>query len=88
VKGGTLWLLAGTLLLGLLAVPLLFPGGYGGADDGAEQVLTEAGHEPWFSPVYQPPSGEVESTLFAIQAAVGGILIGYYVGRLRSTAEE
>lgn len=88
MRGSHLWLLAGALLLGLLAVPALFPGGYGGADGAAEDVLTESGHDSWFSPVYEPPSGEVESTLFAIQAAVGGVLIGYYVGRMRGAVEE
>lgn len=88
MRGRHLWLLAALLLLGLLAVPSLFPGEYGGADGGAEDVLIEAGHEPWFSPVYEPPSGEIESMLFAVQAAVGGALIGYYFGRMRGPAEE
>jgi len=36
-------------------------------------------------PQWQPPSGEIESCLFAFQAAVGGILVGgvfgYWIGQ-------
>ena len=36
-------------------------------------------------PQWQPPSGEIESSLFALQAAIGGILVGgvfgYWMGQ-------
>ncbi len=36
-------------------------------------------------PQWKPPSGEIESCLFALQAAVGGILVGgvfgYWIGQ-------
>jgi cobalt/nickel transport protein len=31
-------------------------------------------------PQWQPPSGEIEASLFALQAAVGGILVGGVFG--------
>ena len=31
-------------------------------------------------PQWEPPSGEIESCLFALQAAVGGILVGMVFG--------
>ncbi len=38
-------------------------------------------------PQYEPPSGEIESCLFALQAAFGGILIGgvfgFWLGQAR-----
>lgn len=40
-------------------------------------------YEPWFQPFFAPSSGEIESGLFALQAAVGGIVLGYTVGALR-----
>jgi cobalt/nickel transport protein len=40
-------------------------------------------YEPWFSSIYSPTSGEVESGLFALQAALGGIALGYCLGALR-----
>jgi cobalt/nickel transport protein len=38
-------------------------------------------------PQWEPPSGEIESCLFALQAAVGGILVGgvfgYWMGQTK-----
>ena len=43
-------------------------------------------------PQYEPPSGEIESCLFALQAAVGGILVGgvfgYWAGQARVRKAE
>lgn len=41
-------------------------------------------YEPWFSSLYAPSSSEIESGLFALQAALGGIVLGYCFGALRS----
>ncbi|GGT29625.1 energy-coupling factor ABC transporter substrate-binding protein [Streptomyces purpureus] len=53
-----------------------------GADAEAEVAITEIqpDYEPWFSPLYEPPSGEVESALFALQAAIGAGVLAYYFG--------
>ncbi|WP_327133679.1 energy-coupling factor ABC transporter substrate-binding protein [Streptomyces sp. NBC_01343] len=53
-----------------------------GADAQAETAITELkpDYEPWFSPLYEPPSGEVESALFALQAALGAGVLAYYFG--------
>ncbi|MBV7697282.1 energy-coupling factor ABC transporter substrate-binding protein [Streptomyces sp. TRM70350] len=55
---------------------------FAGADGEAETTITELdpGYEPWFSPLYEPPSGEIESGLFALQAAVGAGVLAYYFG--------
>lgn len=78
------------LLLLLLAVlicvvPLaVVKGEYSGADDQAESVITEIkpDYEPWFTSIYEPPSGEIESLLFALQAAIGAGVIGFGFGKL------
>lgn len=84
-----LLLLAAVLALTIL--PLLLPvtGGldepFAGADGQAEAAIL-AGHpayEPWFAPLWEPPSGEIESLLFALQAALGAGLLGYYLGLRR-----
>ena len=40
-------------------------------------------------PQWEPPSGEIEACLFALQAALGGILVGgvfgYWVGQKKKT---
>ncbi|MET9428964.1 energy-coupling factor ABC transporter substrate-binding protein [Streptomyces sp. NPDC003036] len=56
-----------------------------GADAQAETAITELDpdYEPWFSPLYEPPSGEIESALFALQAAIGAGVLAYYFGLRR-----
>lgn len=59
---------------------------WGGADSEAEGVieeLTGGTYEPWFEPIMEPPSGEIESLLFSFQAAIGAIVIGYFFGYYR-----
>jgi len=53
-----------------------------GADDQAKDVIRTIAPEyhPWFKPVMAPPSGEIGSLLFALQAALGAGFIGYYLG--------
>lgn len=56
---------------------------FGGTDAAATEQLEEAGHEPWFEPIMPPAGGEIESGLFALQAGLGGVALGYVFGRLR-----
>ncbi|MFF5427878.1 MULTISPECIES: energy-coupling factor ABC transporter substrate-binding protein [unclassified Streptomyces] len=58
---------------------------FAGADAEAETAITELrpDYEPWFAPLYEPPSGEVESALFALQAALGAGVLAYYFGLRR-----
>lgn len=57
---------------------------FGGTDSAVGEMLEEAGHEPWFSPLFEPDSGEIESGIFAAQAAFGGGVLGYCLGALGS----
>ncbi|MFI6033595.1 energy-coupling factor ABC transporter substrate-binding protein [Streptomyces sp. NPDC051315] len=58
---------------------------FSGADGEAETAITEIepDYEPWFSPLYEPPSGEIESALFSVQAALGAGVLAYYFGLRR-----
>ena len=62
-------------------------GYFGGADDSAGGVIEETGYQPWFSSIWEPPSGEIESLLFATQAAIGAIIIGYVLGYYKGQAK-
>ena len=55
---------------------------FAGADAIAETAITEVApdYEPWFAPIFEPPGGETESLLFALQAGLGAGLIGYFFG--------
>lgn len=56
-----------------------------GADSQAEGVIQTLApdYQPWFSSLLTPPSSEIESLLFALQAALGAGIIGYYAGYVR-----
>ena len=78
------WLAAGGLLLGgLIVFSFVSAGAWGGADGVAGEKVEsiDPTYEPWFESLWTPPSGEIESLLFSLQAAVGGLIIGYYIGR-------
>ena len=49
-------------------------GYFGGSDDAASEQIEATNFEPWFSSIWEPPSGEIESLLFALQAAIGAII--------------
>jgi cobalt/nickel transport protein len=73
------------LVVIITVIPLIFVGGeYGGADGAAEGLITEINEDyvPWASSPFEPPSGEIESLLFALQAAIGAAVIGFGFGRL------
>jgi cobalt/nickel transport protein len=77
------WILIVLVIL-LSVVPLFLAKGaeFGGADGEAEAAITEIypDYQPWFSPLFEPPSGEIESLLFALQAAIGSSFIAYFFG--------
>ncbi|RCV52041.1 energy-coupling factor ABC transporter substrate-binding protein [Marinitenerispora sediminis] len=90
-RAATTWLLV--LVAALIAVlPLLIGAGrhlaepFAGADGQAEEAVGELApdYRPWFAPLYEAPSGEIESGLFALQAAIGAGVIGYYFGAART----
>jgi cobalt/nickel transport protein len=76
------------LLLGVILmviIPLVFiQGEFGGTDDAGSAAVLGAvpGYKPWFEPIWKPPSPEIESLLFAVQAAFGAGIIGYVLGRI------
>jgi cobalt/nickel transport protein len=88
-------LLTAVVLLTLLPLmtiktPVAGPDGeqaaiFTGTDNQAEGVIQKLhpDYQPWFNSLLKPPSGEIESLLFALQAALGAAVIGYYAGYVR-----
>jgi cobalt/nickel transport protein len=76
-------LLTAAALAVLVFGPLAMSGQFKGTDDLASQAIEGArpGFKPWMRPIWHPPSAEVESLLFALQAAVGAGVLGYVIGR-------
>lgn len=56
-----------------------------GADDQAGDVIAEINpnYEPWAEPLWEPPSGEIESLLFSLQVAIGAGAVGYILGTFK-----
>ena len=63
-------------------------GYFSGADDQGSAAVEESGYQPWFSSIWEPPSPEIESFLFAVQAAIGAIIVGYVLGYYNGQAKE
>lgn len=80
------------IVIGLAVLPLLMikDAEFSGADDKAEKAITEikADYKPWFSPLFEPKSGEIESLLFALQAAVGSGIVFYGLGYMRGRKKK
>ena len=60
---------------------------YGGADDkpaGVIEQITGGTYKPIASSIWVPPSAEIESLLFALQAAIGAGILGYFFGYYRA----
>ena len=87
------------ILLALVAILVIIPfalysglgedeGYFSGADGAAGEAIEETGYEPWFSSIWEPPSGEIESLLFALQAAIGALIIGYAFGYWRGQSKK
>lgn len=86
LRTSTVYILFGVILL-LVIIPLLLSpeSEFEGADAAAENVILSISPttEPWFTPIWEPPGGETESLLFALQAALGAGALGYFIGSRR-----
>lgn len=55
---------------------------FAGTDDRASQIVGEIdpNYQPWMKNVWVPPSPEIASLLFAVQASLGTGFICFYLG--------
>lgn len=63
-----------------------FSGADGLAEAEVQRIRPE--YQPWAEALWEPPSGEIESLLFSLQAALGAGLLGYYLGLRRGEARS
>ena len=78
------------IVLAVLPLVMLKDAEFSGADSLAETSISEINpdYKPWFSSIYEPESGEIESLLFAVQAAIGAGVVGFVLGRITSKKGE
>ncbi|MCK9323775.1 MAG: energy-coupling factor ABC transporter substrate-binding protein [Candidatus Methanomethylophilaceae archaeon] len=85
--------IAGFAVIALMVVGTLAYGAgndseFSGSDDQGGGIISDLdpGYQPWWDGIfgdYELPS-EVESFLFALQAAIGAIIIGFFIGMVHS----
>ena len=79
------------LVVLIAAVALFINSGieFSGADGQAEAVIQQINptYTPWAANIWEPPGGEIESMLFALQAAAGAGVIFYILGFLKGKAK-
>jgi cobalt/nickel transport protein len=94
MKRHNLLLLAAVIAVAL--IPLLLPvtregrEPFTGVDSQAETLITtlHPEYKRWVTPWWEPPSAEIESLLWAVEAGLGSGLLGYYIGFKRGQAQS
>jgi cobalt/nickel transport protein len=85
-----IWLLSGAVILSMAPV-LMYQGKEFKATDSINITAIEAvkpGYKPWFEPIIKPSGGEVETFLFATQAAIGSGIACYILGLYKGRTER
>jgi cobalt/nickel transport protein len=84
------WLLGGAVILSMAPV-LIYQGKEFKATDSINITAIEQvkpGYKPWFEPVIKPSGGEIETFLFATQAAIGSGVVCYILGLYKGRTER
>jgi cobalt/nickel transport protein len=85
-----IWLLSGAVVLSMAPV-LIYQGKEFKATDSINITAIEQvkpGYKPWFEPVIKPSGGEIETFLFATQAAIGSGVTCYILGLYKGRTER
>ena len=85
-----IWLLSGAVILSMAPV-LIYQGKEFKATDSINITAIEQvkpGYKPWFEPVIKPSGGEIETFLFATQAAIGSGVTCYILGLYKGRTER
>jgi cobalt/nickel transport protein len=89
VRDGGLLVLAAALAIGSVLIGSRQEGAeFAGADGQAMETVAvlNPDYQPWFGFIWEPPP-EIASGLFALQAALGAGVLGYYLGFRRGQAQ-
>ena len=90
----TMLLLICVIGLTLLPFFIAHAGDYRGSDNQAQQAIAQLdpNYKPWFAPVFEPASSEIESLLFTLQGSIGSAIVfyilGYYRGKRAAHADH
>lgn len=83
-------LIAIVLFITGLPLFLYHPSEFDGTDGQAQEAVQsiEPEYKQWIDFVWKPSSGEMESFLFAVQAALGAGVVGYFLGFARGKSTQ
>ena len=80
------------LAVALAIAPFIIQSGaqFTGSDNLAQQAIRQFRpyYEPWIKSLWEPPSSEVATLLFTLQAALGAGFIGYYLGTKKNRRKK
>ena len=85
------WWLLGIVATLSFAPVVIFQGREFKATDSRNQAAIEElrpGYKPWFQPLLKPSGGEIETFLFATQAAIGSGVTCYILGLYKGRTER
>lgn len=86
MKRRTWYVIGFALVIGICASAFIISpnGSFSGSDDqGPQKILQiDPNYVVWFHNLWTPPP-ETESLLFAVQAAIGAAIIGFFIGNER-----
>ncbi len=88
-RNGGLLVLAVVLVVGSVLIGSRREGAEFAGSDGqamAAVATIQPDYQPWFGLIWEPPA-EIASGLFALQAALGAGVLGYYLGFKRGQAQ-
>lgn len=88
--GTNLLLIVVVIALAVIPLVVAVDAEFAGADDQAKEAISEInpGYQPWFSSIWEPPSGEIASLLFALQAALGSGVLFYGLGYMKGKSKK
>ena len=74
------------MVIALFVIPFVInPGAeFGGTDSQGPEAIEDSGYTPWINPLGYQPDELGERVLFSLQAAIGGAMIGYFIGYIRA----
>jgi cobalt/nickel transport protein len=73
-------------VIAIFVIPFVINAGaeFGGTDGQGPDAIEASGYTPWIEPMGYQPDELGERLLFSLQVAIGGAIIGYFIGFTRA----
>jgi cobalt/nickel transport protein len=89
-RQANLLIMLGVVALAIIPLASIHGAEFSASDDRSSKGIEELrpGYKPWFTSVFKPQGGEVETFLFATQAAIGSGITCYVLGLYKGRTER